>query len=208
MNPFLIHLGSGTAFFSGAGLIAFGVVLAVLAGNRWMLAGADIVAVCGVLLVFLSSTPIAPWFFWTWMLATGVALVLAHTNVLLNKHMTAGATVLLCRAAAVIVEAPHHFTPGAPTVAVSRLYVVGDSISSGVGRENGPTWVRLIDEQQGVEVVDLSRPGATLCIGAGPRPSHAAEGGAGPARDRRQRHVPTRPEHEFERDLESDARAT
>jgi acyl-CoA thioesterase-1 len=127
-----------------------------------MLAGADIIAICGVLLVSLSSTPIAPWFVWAWMLAVLAALVLAHASVLARKRVTAAAAVLVLSAAGAIAEAPHQFTPDPPTVAAPRLYVVGDSISSGVGRENGPTWVRLIDQQKGVEVVDLSHPGATL----------------------------------------------
>ena len=162
MNPFLIHLGSGAAFFSGAALIVVGVALAMLARNRWMLAGADIIAVCGVLLVSLSSTPIAPWFVWTWMLATLAALVLAHTHVLLRTRAIAAAVVLVLSLSGAGAEAPYQFTPDAPTVNAPRLYVIGDSISSGVGRENGPTWVRLIDQQPGVEVVDVSRPGATL----------------------------------------------
>jgi hypothetical protein len=132
MNPFLIHLGSGAAFFSGAGLIVFGVALASLARNRWMLAGADIVAVCGVVLVSLSSTPIAPWFVWAWMLATVVALVIAHRHTLLRTRAIAAAVVLVLGLSGAAAEAPHQFTPDAPVVNAPRLYVVGDSISSGV----------------------------------------------------------------------------
>ena len=40
------------------------------------------------------------------------------------------------------------------------MYVVGDSVSAGIGRE--PTWPGIVGAEHGVQVVDLARAGATV----------------------------------------------
>src|SRR5688500_930523 len=112
MNPVLIHLGSGAGFFSGMGLVAVAVCLAFLLPNRWMLAGCDIAAVVGMLLVGLSSTPLPLIVLPIWFVATVTAVVALHfpSTSPRTRAMLAAPVIVLCAVAAAI-EAPYHLTP-------------------------------------------------------------------------------------------------
>lgn len=59
---------------------------------------------------------------------------------------------------AVALELPYDMRPVSDGH-LSRIYVVGDSITAGIGREGGRTWPRILRERHGVEVVDLSHAG-------------------------------------------------
>ncbi|MGB7156698.1 MAG: SGNH/GDSL hydrolase family protein, partial [Tepidisphaeraceae bacterium] len=163
MNPILIHLGSGAGFFSGMALVALAIVFELVVPNRWMRAGSDIAVVVGMLLVGLSSTPVPPLVLPIWFVATLTAIVALHVGSMSmrTRAMLAAPAIMLCVVAAGI-EAPHHFTPKPPNGTFSRLYVFGDSITAGVGRENGPRWPTIVRGDLGVDVVDLSRPGARI----------------------------------------------
>src|SRR5688572_28713497 len=80
MNPILIHVGSGGGFFSGMGIVALAVCLAYLLPNRWMLAGCDVAAAAGMLLVGLSSTPTPPMVLPLWCIVTLLALAALHVR--------------------------------------------------------------------------------------------------------------------------------
>lgn len=162
MNPLFIHLGSGAGFFSGMGLVALALCLAYALPNRWMLAGCDIAAAVGMLLVGLSSTPLPPFVLPLWFVTTLTALVTLHFRSASRTRMIFGMAALLLCLIAVALEAPHHVTPDPPSGTYNRLYVFGDSITAGVGREDGPRWPALVQRDTGVEVVDLAIPGARV----------------------------------------------
>jgi len=163
MNPIFVHLGSGAGFFSGMALVAVALTLALVVPNRWMVTGCDIAAAAGVLLVGLSSTPAPPVLLPLWFLTTVTAMAATHfgSASLRVRAMLAAPAVVLC-VVAVAVEAPHHVTPQAPEGPFSRLYIFGDSITAGVGREDGPRWPTLFERSTGVEVVDLAIAGARV----------------------------------------------
>lgn len=163
MNPLFIHLGSGAGFFSGMALGAVAVCLAYALPNRWMLAGCDIAVAAGMVLVGLSSTPLPPLVLPAWFVATMTALIALHfrSTSPRARMIFAAPAILLCLVA-VALEAPHHVTPDPPAGPFNRLYVFGDSITAGVGREDGPRWPTLFQRNTGVEVVDLARSGARV----------------------------------------------
>jgi len=163
VSPILIHLGSGAGFFSGMGIVALAVCLAYGLPNRWMLAGCDILVVVGMLLVGLSSTPVPAGVLPAWCVATVTAAIALHFRSVSPRAraVLAAPAILLCVSAA-LLEMPHHFTPDPPNGPFKRLYVLGDSITAGVGREDGPRWPKVVQQDTGVEVVDLAIPGARV----------------------------------------------
>lgn len=163
MNPLFIHLGSGAGFFSGMGVVAVAICLAYALPNRWTLAGCDIAAAAGMLLVGLSSTPLPPFVLPAWFVATVAALIALHVRWLTvrTRALFVASAILLC-VLAVALEAPHHVTPDPPAGPFDRLYIFGDSITAGIGREDGPRWPVLVQRNTGIEVVDLSIPGARV----------------------------------------------
>ena len=163
MNPLFIHLGSGAGFFSGMGIVALAVCLAYAIPNRWMLAGCDVAVAVGMLLVALSSTPLPPYVLPAWFVVTLVGLVALHIRSasMRTRAMFAAPVIALCVIAGAI-ELPHHVTPDPPKGTFSRLYIFGDSITAGIGREDGPRWPTIVQRDTGVTVVDLAVGGAVV----------------------------------------------
>jgi len=69
--------------------------------------------------------------------------------------------VQLCCGAAILLELPYHVAPSVPAGDYKVIYVVGDSISAGIGRGE-KTWPRVLADRHGVDVVNISRAGATV----------------------------------------------
>jgi len=163
VNPLFIHLGSGAGFFSGMGIVALAIGLAFALPNRWMLAGCDIAVAVGMLLVALSSTPLPPYVLPVWFVVTLVAIVALHvrSTSMRTRAMFAGPALASCVIASAI-ELPHHITPDPPAGPFNRLYVFGDSITAGIGREDGPRWPSIVQRDTGVTVVDLAISGARV----------------------------------------------
>jgi len=52
--------------------------------------------------------------------------------------------------------------PRLPIGNESRFYLIGDSISAGIGDKKVVCWPQLVEKQHPIQIVDLSRPGATI----------------------------------------------
>lgn len=64
----------------------------------------------------------------------------------------------------VAVESFHREIPVLRGQSADRLVVIGDSISAGLGARTQP-WPALVGQMSGAEVLNLSRPGATMADG-------------------------------------------
>lgn len=62
---------------------------------------------------------------------------------------------------AVALELPYQVSPAPVTPGRAKLYIIGDSVAAGVSDRESGTWPRLLAERAGIDVVDLSRMGAT-----------------------------------------------
>jgi len=60
------------------------------------------------------------------------------------------------------MELPFQKRPATPKGQFARLYVVGDSVSGGIGAAGEQTWPLLLGKQHGVDVVNLAKSGATV----------------------------------------------
>ena len=162
----VLHFGSGAAFFTGFALVAIGTFLAVTLRRWWSRVMADLLVLGGLVMAALSSTPLPAGAWAALLLVLMAAVAVAHRTTTSAKVRYGALVVALgCWAAAVAWEWSYHGMPDVPQAPAKRLYVVGDSISAGIGREGGRIWPKIIAEQQvgsGLQIVDLSRGGATL----------------------------------------------
>jgi len=156
-------LVSGLAFFVGAGLGLVGVGGNALCGNKFVRRWVRLATVGCAAMVALSTTPLPIWFYgiwlsvWlAWLIAEGPAAAQAARAVVPLRVVT----ILLCLGA-VAVELPHHLTPEPTPGHFERLYVVGDSISAGLGGEKHP-WPAVLADDHGVAVTNLAKSGATV----------------------------------------------
>ena len=161
MSPVVRHFVSGHAFFTGTAIIALAAAVSFLLHERkrWT----QLPAVVGAVLVALSAAPIPAWLYYAWA-AAGLGWAVADKY---PEHLhrwsgaLARACVLAVCAAAVIAEARWHITPQLAGRQNETVYVIGDSVSSGIGVEQ-QNWPAVFSARYGMHVVDLSRGGETV----------------------------------------------
>ena len=153
----LIYLfGSGLAFFAGAVLVLLAVVLLPRV-NGWRASAASILAFLGLAVVGLSAAPLSYWFYVVAAAVTLTWLVRERGKKTPPKSLR-WATVAIWLGG-VMLELPHLFSPRLEPASNPHLYIIGDSVTAGVGSNDGPQWPRRLPPQ--VSVHDYSKIGAT-----------------------------------------------
>lgn len=162
MNAILFILTSGLAFFIGLALLAGAAALPMRGAGKRIARCRSLGAAIGVVAVCFSATPLA-YVYYAALLGCcifwGVCLRKEDPSVQRRGMAMSRALLCLCCALGAAMEAPHHFRPGMPPGKFPRLVVIGDSVSAGLGDDI--TWPEILVRERGVEVLDLSRAGAT-----------------------------------------------
>lgn len=134
MNPVLLNLADGTAFFGGMALVLLAEALLIRLPKRLTRSALTLIALIGIILVILSATPIPAWGYICWSIPALLGLIL------LNRAATSGrlrhivcAVLLVSTVGLCIVEVPYHLSPQITVPDGTTVYVLGDSISAGVG---------------------------------------------------------------------------
>jgi acyl-CoA thioesterase-1 len=162
VDHLVYHVGSGQAFFAGAALILAGLALSLGKPTRWRRSLRQLGAALGAILVAISATPLAAWFY---ALLAGVTLAwliaeekYAHARRRLGLARLATLSAWLVAAG---LEAPYHVMPAAPPD-LAEVYVIGDSVSAGMGENRMTTWPALLARQHDVAVHNEAQMGATV----------------------------------------------
>jgi acyl-CoA thioesterase I len=162
LNLFLYHLSSGHAWFS-CGLLILLIIGFDLAGSlvkrpvlsRWL----RLVLLIAMVLAAASATPIPIWFAVPLVVAClgylGFGLASSRRKTRLILGSCAGCLIL----AGLIVELPYHLTRPPRVQRPQRIYIVGDSLTAGMGGET-TTWPRILGRDTGIDIRDLSFAGA------------------------------------------------
>lgn len=115
----------------------------------------------GISLVVLSAAPVSCWLYGFWF---GLCIA---TRVALNSHTSSRRKIWVTIAFAIfslivcLVELPFHLAKAISVSKNQTIYVIGDSISAGIG-EKERTWPGVLGDLSGVRDVNLAVPGATL----------------------------------------------
>jgi acyl-CoA thioesterase I len=161
MNPVVVQLANGNAFFIGVGMTVFAFVLRIWLKNRWEVVCLTVAWLLGISLVVLSAAPISYWWYGTWFILCVATRVVSsgRTSLRLKVLMAGGFAIfslLIC-----LVELPFHVSK---IISVSRgqtVYVVGDSISAGIEKKE-ETWPNVLADLSGAKVINLAKAGATV----------------------------------------------
>ena len=160
MGPLLTFFAGGAAFWVGAVILTAAVTLRARIGRRWAAALSAGLSLLGAACLGLSATPLPIWLYITWGMAIAVWLFALprrkrwHALVIGTE-----ATLIVVTVSAVAFEMPFEVRPRIRPGPYSRLYVIGDSITAGIGREGGRTWPTILRSEHHVDVVDLSHAG-------------------------------------------------
>ena len=150
--PWLVYyVASGATFLWGTVLLALALVAWGNSARRIL------PAILGVLLIVISAEALPYFAYGLWAIA--ILAWLAAPRKKDRRSTIAQGAVLLITLAMALAAASYQFRPSAPRGQFPRLYVVGDSITAGLGGEQGQTWPAVLRADHGIEVVDLSRPG-------------------------------------------------
>jgi lysophospholipase L1-like esterase len=118
--------------------------------------------VVGLVLVIISATPLPIWAYAIWTIPTVAGLVLGNLSVPPRGAGAVGWGVLLLATLGLIfTEAPSHRCPHLSVSKGTTLYVLGDSISAGMGTVDR-CWPETLAGMSSCQVVNLAQPGATV----------------------------------------------
>lgn len=157
----IYHVASGQAFFSGAALILLATIAPGQSPGRWGTLARTVATCLGLCLVAASATPLPTW---SYTLA-GIVSV-AWLGVLGARGKASPAARRSSRVAVVVVwtlgmafELPHHLMPTLPRMGRPPVFVVGDSLSAGMGGE-ARTWPALLAAMHELTVHNLAVAGS------------------------------------------------
>ena len=161
MNPLGLMFLDGTALFAGLAVVLAAGAMFVRSGTGLLRPISTVLLLAGFAAVLLSAVPLPSWLYALWVLPAGAVLVLGN--------LPGAAPVLrfrafgaLCAASLflLLAEAPHLRAPRIRVDADQSVYVVGDSISAGIG-SGERCWPEVLAASTSLRVVNLAVPGAT-----------------------------------------------
>ena len=166
MNPLLWqlvwHFANGTSFFVGAMILLIAVMLSSLKKNKWRNLLIYPLVLVATVEILLSATPLSLWFYILWGIAT-IAWLIACGRPSIPQRVrfySQIAVVILC-CIAMAIELPYHLAPHIPKGEHKTLYVIGDSVSAGIGGIKEAPWPMLLGKEHNVNVINLAIAGAT-----------------------------------------------
>ncbi len=120
----------------------------------------SIVGVIGVLVLAASSAPLAPLIYGCWFGLWVAAIFASRQRTLIRYKL--GSIVAFCLAslALCLAELPYLRSPRIAISDNARIYVLGDSISAGMGTPER-TWPSVLGDISKLDITNLAQPGAT-----------------------------------------------
>jgi len=164
MMKFIWFCAAGYSFDLGITLLIVANFLSLFRKPILLKCAIYLLVLTAALLIFLSATPLASWFYWLWIVATLVWLL----TVILGKP-TASRPLLIfscitacLSATALLAELPHQSRPFLPKQKFESLYVIGDSVTAGIGGDRQQLWPEILRKNHHIQIINLAQAGATL----------------------------------------------
>lgn len=143
------------------------IIVVIVSALCQKLCGNLIIYACtiiGAFLIFLSATPLALLFYVIWIVVIISWLPVVSLRISLPLKVAGFLRIIaVCLPIiALIVELPFHLEPSNLEGKFEKLYIIGDSVSAGIGGKTEQTWPKILEKKYGINIVDLSEPGATV----------------------------------------------
>lgn len=158
----LLSFSDGTTFFVGLALVVVAEGLLFWFRNRITRPILTVLTIVGAVLVIISATPLPIWAYSIWTIPAATGLVLWNLSRPPRRACTVcGIALLLATLGLLFAEAPSHRYPNLAVPKGTTVYVVGDSISAGMGTKDR-CWPAVLAEMTPFRIVNLAKPGATV----------------------------------------------
>ncbi len=168
MSQIALYFASGESFYLGAALLLFVIVAPFILKRAWMLRIRNVVAWVALIFVVMACPPFA--LVVDLIFVTVFVLWFITSNRTQPSQMSIrfqrASTFVLAAFVAVLgaIEFSNRRMPRITGSASDHLVVIGDSISSGID-PRFPSWPLVLQQECGVEVRNLARPGAQVSEG-------------------------------------------
>jgi len=163
VNFVIFQFAGGNAFFAGVALLASSLLLLSRARGVVARGCGRALLIVGLVIVASSGTPLNRWLYLALGLLAIVCLLLCELPpaAALSKRR-AMITLVFCAvlAGVCVSEWRHRVAPKIQVSSSQRIYVVGDSVSAGVG-SGIKLWPEILGYSTKLEVVNLAQAGAT-----------------------------------------------
>ena len=159
MHPVLMFIASGWGFWCGLAVLAVAIPAGLRGRSGATLSLTVTATVLGILLVALSSTPVSGWIIWP-LFAAALAMVVTLRFETPWRYGAAALTAALAVSAAVL-ELPYWLDPE-PLVCREKLWILADSISSGIGFEEETVWSELLEREHPGRIANRAVPGSKV----------------------------------------------
>ena len=147
---------SGNSFFFGVVLLIITAVIHTKLHRKRFLAGIWFLYIISIAAILLASTPLPPLFYCFWVIA------FITYQIIRKKYPTpALAVLIIVSTAAILMELPWHFPRKIVIDSFEQIYIIGDSVSAGMGNDEERTWTVLLSEELQTPVINLAVAGAT-----------------------------------------------
>jgi len=162
MNFLKYFFVSGESFFYGILIIIFAAGVSSLCSRQRLRNLTVVTAAFGFLLVIFSTTPISWWFYLGWLI---LILLWAVVSIQVRQPTPkllrfSCVPVIVFSLIGIGMEWPYWKTPKIEG-RYDAVYVVGDSISGGIGREK-MTWPQFLQRDHQIKVINLAVGGSTV----------------------------------------------
>ena len=157
MNPIILCFADGTTFFVGLAMTLVADVLLLRFRMGPMRAVLTVLALAGVIFVVISATPLPAWAYAVWLFAATAALAAGNLRrSSRNVRFVLAGLAAAATAAFALAEFPHRRLPQIEVPRGTTIYVIGDSISAGVGTKE-KLWPAVLAEMTSLPVVNLAQ---------------------------------------------------
>ncbi len=159
---FVIHFVSGDSFFVGVFFIVAGTILRLFYQHRIFHTFLRMLAVVGMTFVLGSATPLSLWLYLLWFtLIIGIHLVLDKQMFTPIIRRVLVLVLFLLSSVLFFAEYAYRHYPEIPMSSNDVVYVIGDSVSSGLDEGESP-WPEVLAESMNINLINLARSGATV----------------------------------------------
>jgi acyl-CoA thioesterase I len=139
MNPVVVQLANGNAFFIGIGMTVIAFAFRLWVNKRFWVMLLTVIWLLGISLVVLSAAPIPYWLYGVWFGLCVAARIVFNRRISFRSKISvtivfAAFSLVIC-----LVELPYHLPKTISVAKDETIYVIGDSISAGIG-EKERTW--------------------------------------------------------------------
>jgi acyl-CoA thioesterase-1 len=166
MNTIVLQFANGNMFFIGIGMVVLAsAIYLLLNNNRFLRSVLSIVIMSGMAFAIMSGTPLPDWLYGLWLVLSVIVLFINKFKISsippTSFRQIIFGLVAFVSLVMVLLELPYHISPVISGSSGRHVYVVGDSISSGIDA-NERVWPLVLGDLAHVKVTNLARPGATV----------------------------------------------